>query len=286
MKTASSLRKNALGIFIMSLGLVINLLYWGYKPSSHDMGLVEHFWMSPEAHALMLLLIPLMGLIGYQLIRERKLREELEEARRREEASRRKLQEFFEELEKILHTVPAAVLTTNGDGLINFFNRRAMEYLGRKDRDILGTKVWEYFREPEVRETIKRVLRGEVDRDIINLEATLPTGKTVQLLIAPVPGARGSVEGVGVVVSLLDITRLKRLLSELEETSRMKGLFLDILRHDLLNPAGVINNYIDLMLEDAKGEEKEDLLAMKRAVDKILTTIEDAAQFARPAWRA
>ncbi len=281
MKSTDSLRRNAAGIFIMSLGLVINLLYWWLKPESHNMGLIEHFWMSPEAHILMLLLIPIMGIVGYQMIKERRLREELERARQREEQSRKKLHEFFRELEKILHTVPAAVITTNGDGLINFFNRRAMEYLGRGDREILGTRIWEYFKEPEVKETIRNVLEGKVKKELINMEATLPTGKTVQLLIAPVPDARGGVEGVGVVVSLLDITRLKRLLSELEETSRMKGLFLDILRHDLLNPAGVINNYIDLMLEDAGKDEEGDLLAMKRAVEKILTTIEDAAQFAR-----
>lgn len=281
MKAQNSIREYALGIFVMSLGLIINILYWGYKPHTHGMSIPEHFWMNPEAHVLLILLIPTTMVVGYQLIRERRLRSEVEKAKLKTELSRRKLREFFGELEGILHTVPAAVLTTNGDGLINFFNRRAMEYLGKSDREILGTKIWEYFKEPEVRETIQKILRGELKQDTVNMEATLPTGKTVQLSVSPVPGEGGRVAGVGVVASLLDITKLKRLLSELEETNRMKGLFLDILRHDLLNPAGVINNYLDLMLEEAKGEEKEDLLAMKRAVDKILNIIEDAAQLAR-----
>jgi hypothetical protein len=274
MTTQISIREYAFVIFVMSLGLIVNILYWVYKPSTHGMSITEHFWMNPEAHLLMILLIPITMVVGYQLIRERRLRTQVEQ-------SRRKLQEFFSELENILHTVPAAVLTTNGDGLINFFNRRAMEYLGKSEREILGTRIWDYFQEPEVRDAIQKMLKGELDEKTVNLEATLPTGKTVQLSISAVPGTGGKVEGVGVVASLLDITRLKRLLEELGETNRMKDLFLDILRHDLLNPAGVINNYIDLMLEDAKGSEKEDLLAIKRAVDKILNIIEDAAQLAR-----
>ena len=274
MKIQISIREYAFEIFVMSLGLIINILYWGYKPHTHGMSITEHFWMNPEAHLLLILLIPITMLLGYQLIQERRLRTQVEQ-------SRKKLQEFFSELESILHTVPAAVLTTNGDGLINFFNRRAMEYLGKSEREILGTRIWDYFKEPEVKETIQKMLKGELEEKTVTLEATLPTGKTVQLSISAVPGAGGKVEGVGVVASLLDITRLKRLLEELGESNRMKDLFLDILRHDLLNPAGVINNYIDLMLEDAKEGEKEDLLAMKRAVDKILTIIEDAAQLAR-----
>ena len=73
----------------------------------------------------------------------------------------------------------------------------------------------------------------------------------------------------------------RRLRAQVEEANRIKNLFLDVLRHDLLNPAGVIDNYIDLMLEDAKEGEKDDLLAMKRAVRKLLEIIEDATRFAK-----
>ncbi|WP_456475827.1 sensor histidine kinase [Candidatus Pyrohabitans sp.] len=73
----------------------------------------------------------------------------------------------------------------------------------------------------------------------------------------------------------------RRLRAQVEEAGRIKKLFLDILRHDLLNPAGVIDNYIDLLLEDARRSEKNDLLAMKRAARKLLEIIDDATKFAK-----
>ena len=73
----------------------------------------------------------------------------------------------------------------------------------------------------------------------------------------------------------------RRLRAQVEEAGRIKKLFLDILRHDLLNPAGVIDNYIDLLLEDARRSQKDDLLAMKRAARKLLEIIDDATKFAK-----
>jgi hypothetical protein len=281
MKRWISMREYVFGIFLMSLGVVLNILYWMTELFIRKETLYGDFMEDPVAHTLIILFIPIMVVVGYQFMQERRLRAQVEEARLKAEQSREKLQEFFRELEGIMHTVPAAVITTDGEGLINFFNRRAMEYLKRGEGEILGTPIWEYFQEPEVEATIRKLLSGELKEKMVTLEATLHTGKAVQLSISAVPGGDRKVEGVGVVASLLDITRLKKLMEELEETNRYKNLFLDILRHDLLNPAGVIDNYIDLLLEDAKEGEKEDLTAMKRAVKKILDIIEDAAKLAK-----
>ena len=79
----------------------------------------------------------------------------------------------------------------------------------------------------------------------------------------------------------MEFIQERRLRARIEEANRVKNLFLDILRHDLLNPAGVINNYIDLMLEEARGEHRENLLAMRRSVRRLLEIIEDATKFAR-----
>jgi hypothetical protein len=281
MKRWISMREYVFGIFLMSLGVVLNILYWMTELFIRKETLYGDFMEDPVAHTLIILFIPIMVVVGYQFMQERRLRAQVEEARLKAEQSREKLQEFFRELEGIMHTVPAAVITTDGEGLINFFNRRAMEYLKRGEGEILGTPIWEYFQEPEVEATIRKLLSGELKEKMVTLEATLHTGKAVQLSISAVPGGDRKVEGVGVVASLLDITRLKKLMEELEETNRYKNLFLDILRHDLLNPAGVIDNYIDLLLEDAREGEKEDLTAMKRAVKKILDIIEDAAKLAK-----
>ena len=43
--------------------------------------------------------------------------------------------------------------------------------------------------------------------------------------------------------------KLQQYAGELKHSNEMKDLFADILRHDLLNPAGVISGYTDLLRE-------------------------------------
>jgi hypothetical protein len=143
MKREISVREYAFGIFLMSMGILMNVFYWGTELFIRKEELYEDFMEDPVAHTFILLAIPVMIFVGYEFIQERKMR------------------------------------------------------------------------------------------------------------------------------------------AQVEEANRIKNLFLDVLRHDLLNPAGVLDNYIDLMLEEAKESEKEDLLAMKRAVRKLLEIIEDATKFAK-----
>jgi len=69
---------------------------------------------------------------------------------------------------------------------------------------------------------------------------------------------------------------------ELEESNTLKDLFTDIMSHDLLNPAGVIKNYAELQIEDAK--DKDDVnnaLRIKNNAERLIEMIENASKFAR-----
>jgi PAS domain S-box-containing protein len=202
------------------------------------------------------------------------------------EESRRKLQDFFRELESIVHTVPAAVLTTNGDGLINFFNRRAMAYLEKSEKEIMGTSIGEHFMEAQVEETIRKLLRGEVADEPVTMEATLHSGKTVQLSLSAMRDENGRVEGI--VASFVDITPLKeaqqkleRAYEELKEIDELKSNIIANVSHELRTPITIAKGFIELaMIEDDEEERHNELKAAIGALHRLNDIVEDLIEIA------
>jgi signal transduction histidine kinase len=69
---------------------------------------------------------------------------------------------------------------------------------------------------------------------------------------------------------------------ELEETNRLKDLFIDIMRHDLLNPAGVIKCYVAYLLEEETDPRKRELATKIELVNNKLTEmIQNASKYSR-----
>jgi signal transduction histidine kinase len=76
--------------------------------------------------------------------------------------------------------------------------------------------------------------------------------------------------------------RLRRYARELEDSNKLKDLFTDIMRHDLLNPVGVIRNYAELMLEEEEDElRRKDLMVVLKNSEKLIAMIKKASTYAR-----
>ncbi len=76
--------------------------------------------------------------------------------------------------------------------------------------------------------------------------------------------------------------KLQQYAAELKHSNEMKDLFTDILRHDLINPAGVIDSYTDLLLEIETDVKKLQYLKnISRSNQKLMELIEDAASFTK-----
>lgn len=80
----------------------------------------------------------------------------------------------------------------------------------------------------------------------------------------------------------MDLDERKRVEEELLSSNELKDLFTDIMRHDLLNPAGNIKGYLELLseMEDEPTKTKF-IMAMQKSTDKLIDMIETAAQFAK-----
>ncbi len=74
---------------------------------------------------------------------------------------------------------------------------------------------------------------------------------------------------------------LKEHSERLERSNQIKDLFSDIIRHDLLNPAGIISNYAEILLEEQQGEVSKDVRAIKKNIDRIIEMLENASKYSR-----
>lgn len=130
------------------------------------------------------------------------------------------------------------------------------------------------------------------------LEFKTPEGKFWKVLVNPVMDQKKKV--VGIVASILDITDLKQTekdlrkyqqdlekmvherTMELEESNKLKDIFLDILHHDLLNPAGVIKGYSHLLVKQENNAEKKiEELRIEDQAKKIIEIIENASKLSK-----
>lgn len=71
-----------------------------------------------------------------------------------------------------------------------------------------------------------------------------------------------------------------RNLHRLERSNNLKDTFIDIMRHDLLNPAGVIKGIAEMAIED-EGTPKEECNMILKNITLIIRMIEDSALFAK-----
>ena len=75
--------------------------------------------------------------------------------------------------------------------------------------------------------------------------------------------------------------KLKKYTKELKHSNELKDLFTDILRHDLLNPAGIVKGYTELLLNMEEDEKKDKFLQkIKQNNEKLIDIIETAANLA------
>ncbi|KXS43508.1 MAG: multisensor signal transduction histidine kinase [Methanolobus sp. T82-4] len=93
----------------------------------------------------------------------------------------------------------------------------------------------------------------------------------------------------GILISGEDITekrkdeiKLQEYASQLERSNELKDLFTDVLRHDLLNPAGLIKSFSELLEDtDPNDRQKRIIESINRSTVKLIELIEGASQLAK-----
>ena len=76
--------------------------------------------------------------------------------------------------------------------------------------------------------------------------------------------------------------KLKTYAEDLKHSNELKDMFTDILRHDLLNPAGLVKGFTEVLIErENDGDKLHALQKIEQNNKKLIDLIESAAKFAK-----
>jgi PAS domain S-box-containing protein len=198
---------------------------------------------------------------------------------------------------KILEGAPEGLLLLDLDFKISMINKGFEKITGIEKESIIDKNALEYLKIPELERLFEAMELKQkfvkVAYDGESLEAkefsirVKGKKKTFADYWTPLFDSRGKVEFV--LIILHDLTQRKALEENLKDQAEMlkrsnalKDIFTDIMRHDLLNPIGVIKNYVELLSEEKLDPSvKHGIDAISRNANKAVGMIENASRLAK-----
>jgi len=171
---------------------------------------------------------------------------------------------------------------------IESWNKGAEDIFGYTKNEIIGKEFDELFSDTKDVENLWReVVRHGLVRNFETYQKH-KNGKSipVNMTATVIKDGQGNVIGVSAVIK--DITerrkvqkKLEKYARELEHSNQLKDLFTDIMRHDLLNPVGIIRNLAEIVRDDERFKDSEEVSMIWRNARKLEEMIMAAASYAK-----
>ena len=161
------------------------------------------------------------------------------EARHEElQISRQQVTSDNEQLATILEAMVEGVIAVDQDQKILLANMAAIRLLDLKSFSVVGRRIWEAIRLPQIHELIQLTLTENQQK---RLEVAVPwTYSTVAVVASRLPG----IPCPGVVLVLHDVTELRRL-------ENLRREFVSNVSHELKTPLSAITAYTETLLNGA-----------------------------------
>lgn len=193
-----------------------------------------------------------------------------------------------------LDYVGVLIAVLDKDYKLVHINKKGAEFLGYKRNNILNRPWIDLFVADDhmdhVTETYENLQKGLI-KPYEYHEYTIITITGKQRLYkwydSPLADENGKIYGI--VISGEDITdkrkaeiKLQEYADQLKRSNDLKDLFTDILRHDLLNPAGLVMSFTEFLGETKLDEKQQHMLKnIKTSNLKLIELIEGAAHLAK-----
>lgn len=217
----------------------------------------------------------------------RSINERLQKEILKRERAEELLRHEKDRLQNYIDVVGIMIVVLDMDGCISLINLKGAQLLGYDKDQILG-KNWisNFIPEDEQNGLTDQFLglcSGNFSRSYENSVLTKAGEKRLILWNnVPLLDEQGHVEGcISAGEDITDIRlsqeKLLKYASDLKRTNELKLLFIDILRHDLLNPANIIKGYSEYLLETMRNEEEKKIIEKIHAQNEHLIKIINAA---------
>ncbi len=211
------------------------------------------------------------------------------EALQAEIAERKRAERRLMLLCEAVEEAPDGIQIVDLDGRIIFSNKAVEAIYGFSSDEFKGKHVNEINVDPEFASKVIIPSIKETGRWVGEIMVKHKDGRIFPIWLNACMIKDKKDKPLAMVGIIQDITErkraeeaLKNYAVKLEEANRLKDLFTDIIRHDLLNPAGVIKTMTELKLEETKDEGmRSALMRIKRNADKLIDMITSASKYAK-----
>ena len=170
-------------------------------------------------------------------------------------------------LSEYLGNIGVMVVVLGQDGHVSFINKKGCELLGYNELGIVGQDWIAVFVPENFRDYARNVLLkclsgncvGRSENPVLTYDGS---NRLISWTNVPLVDEKQNV--IGVISTGEDVTDLRQsqeelyqYVDDLKNSNEFKVLFIDILRHDLLNPATIIKGYSELLLERINTDEEK-----------------------------
>jgi two-component system, OmpR family, phosphate regulon sensor histidine kinase PhoR len=186
---------------------------------------------------------------------------------RSEHERQARTEDRLRETERVLRATPIAVLALDHLQRIVGTNPAAERLLGFEERLARGRLLQEVVRQPALHRLVARALLGG---EPIQSEIQLDGEESLELQVSCEP-LHADAQPPGLVVSLVDVTRMRRLES-------MRSEFAANVSHELRTPITNIKGYIETLLQvemDDAGQRRKFLEIVHRNTVRLSGIVED-----------
>ncbi len=190
------------------------------------------------------------------------------------------LEEAFEKIRSVLHSLGEGVLVTDHRGDVVLSNPAAARILGSAREGIRGRDVLSLFPETDALRLKSAMADVRRDRRLRFLDGVEIGGRVFHLSIAPILDGKDSVrdeERYGVSIVMLDMTAAV-------EIARMKDEFLSSVSHELRTPLTSIRSYTEILLHMTPEDEetwKEFLGIVSTEAERLTRLVNEILDLAR-----
>ncbi len=185
-----------------------------------------------------------------------------------------------------LHLSHDGIILIDRNGKVIYWNKASYDIFGFKEEQMNGQSISNVI--PELGNALQKdVLRKkDMNKDVMEFTGKGRLRPDIPLEISI---SRDESAETYYCIIVRDITKRKESEKELQNkaeklrlSNELKDVFTDILRHDLLNPAGIVKGFAEVMLmQELDPDRREKLEIIIRNNNKIIKLIEDASKLSK-----
>ncbi len=222
----------------------------------------------------------------------RSINEQLQKEMSRRERAEQLLRHEKDRLQNYIDVVGVMIIVLDTDKCVSLINLKGAQLLGYDKDEIIGKNLIANFipkdEQNKLNAQFSMCFKGDLTRNYENIVYTRAgEKKLISWTNVPLLDEQGRV--IGCISAGEDITdirlsekKLRRYADELKCSDELKLLFIDILRHDLLNPANIIKGYSEYLLETMAREEEASIVEkIYHQNEKLIKIINAASMFGK-----